>query len=151
MWSLRISQLNLMVEIPSRLLFHLFIPGQKWKNRRKQLNPTFNLANLVSFFPIFNTIGNSLADKFDVLAKENKDVVAEHDNQINYKTIEDFINRAVLVAACREYILTQMKRMFILWVCYFVQELPWEPQPTSWTPMMRESWKLIKCESFKTS
>lgn len=82
-----------------------FIPGQKWKNRRKQLNPTFNLANLVSFFPIFNTIGNSLVDKFNVLAKEDKDVLAEHGNQINYKTIEDFINRAVLVAACREYIL----------------------------------------------
>lgn len=85
------------------------VPGQKWKNRRKQLNPTFNFANLVSFFPIFNTIGNSLADKFDILVKDGNVLVPEpeaeqDDKQINYKTIEDFVNRAVLVAACREYL-----------------------------------------------
>ncbi|XP_055913293.1 probable cytochrome P450 318a1 [Eupeodes corollae] len=68
----------------------LHAKGQQWKIRRKQLNPTFSYGVLMSFFPTFNSVANSLHSKFsDYLGLQE------------FNEIEDIISRAVLVTACQ--------------------------------------------------
>ncbi|XP_055845994.1 probable cytochrome P450 318a1 [Episyrphus balteatus] len=68
----------------------LHAKGQKWKIRRKQLNPTFSYSVLMSFFPTYNSVANSLQAKFN-------DYLGDQE----FNEIEDIISRAVLVTACQ--------------------------------------------------
>lgn len=72
------------------------LPGQKWKLRRKQLNPAFNHNIVVSFFDVFNTVGNQLVEQFATQSHL-------HGDAVKFKDAEDMLSRAVLEVSCREY------------------------------------------------
>ncbi|XP_030382380.1 probable cytochrome P450 318a1 [Scaptodrosophila lebanonensis] len=67
--------------------------GQKWKQRRKQLNPAFNHNIVVSFFDVFNSVGNQLIEQF--ATKPHL-----HGTAVKFKDAEDMLSRAVLEVSC---------------------------------------------------
>lgn len=69
--------------------------GQKWKLRRKQLNPAFNHNIVVSFFDVFNSVGNQLIEQFATLSHL-------HGDGVKFKDAEDMLSRAVLEVSCRK-------------------------------------------------
>lgn len=69
--------------------------GQKWKLRRKQLNPAFNHNIVVSFFDVFNSVGNQLIEQFATQSHL-------HGDGVKFKDAEDMLSRAVLEVSCRE-------------------------------------------------
>lgn len=64
---------------------------EHWKIRRKQLNPAFSHNTLVSFFGVFNRVANELTLKI------SQDLQSF---QMNFKSVEDLITRAVLEVSC---------------------------------------------------
>ncbi|XP_034104137.1 probable cytochrome P450 318a1 [Drosophila albomicans] len=67
--------------------------GQKWKLRRKQLNPAFNHNIVISFFEVFNSVGNQLVEQFATQSKL-------HGDAVKFKDAEDMLSRAVLEVSC---------------------------------------------------
>ncbi|KAH8395972.1 hypothetical protein KR222_000373 [Zaprionus bogoriensis] len=67
--------------------------GQKWKLRRKQLNPAFNHHIVVSFFDVFNSVGNQLIEQFATQSQL-------HGDAVKFKDAEDMLSRAVLEVSC---------------------------------------------------
>ncbi|XP_030569595.1 probable cytochrome P450 318a1 [Drosophila novamexicana] len=67
--------------------------GQKWKLRRKQLNPAFNHNIVISFFDVFNMVGNQLVEQFATQSHL-------HGTAVKFKDAEDMLSRAVLEVSC---------------------------------------------------
>ncbi|KAH8290028.1 hypothetical protein KR044_000467 [Drosophila immigrans] len=67
--------------------------GQKWKLRRKQLNPAFNHNIVISFFDVFNSVGNQLVEQFATQSQL-------HGDAVKFKDAEDMLSRAVLEVSC---------------------------------------------------
>ncbi|XP_017853234.1 probable cytochrome P450 318a1 isoform X2 [Drosophila busckii] len=67
--------------------------GRKWKLRRKQLNPAFNHNIVISFFDVFNDVGNQLIAQFAALPQL-------HGAAVKFKDAEDMLSRAVLEVSC---------------------------------------------------
>ncbi|EDV91642.1 probable cytochrome P450 318a1 [Drosophila grimshawi] len=67
--------------------------GQKWKLRRKQLNPAFNHNIVVSFFDVFNAVGNQMVEQFATQSHL-------HGQSVKFKDAEDLLSRAVLEVSC---------------------------------------------------
>ncbi|TDG39948.1 hypothetical protein AWZ03_013632 [Drosophila navojoa] len=67
--------------------------GQKWKLRRKQLNPAFNHNIVISFFDVFNSVGNQLLEQFATQPHL-------HGTAVRFKDAEDMLSRAVLEVSC---------------------------------------------------
>ncbi|XP_005189334.1 probable cytochrome P450 318a1 isoform X2 [Musca domestica] len=69
----------------------LHAKDEKWKIRRKQLNPAFSHNLLFNFFSDFNRVGNELSIKMKMELKQN---------HISFDNLADLVNRAVLEASC---------------------------------------------------
>ncbi|XP_017109377.2 probable cytochrome P450 318a1 [Drosophila bipectinata] len=78
----------------------LHAKGQRWKLRRKQLNPAFGHNIVASFFDVFNSVGNQMIEKF----KLDPNL---HGKGIKYTDAEDLLSRAVLEVSCMTIMGTQ--------------------------------------------
>ncbi|KAH8286791.1 hypothetical protein KR018_010641 [Drosophila ironensis] len=67
--------------------------GQRWKLRRKQLNPAFGHNIVTSFFDVFNSVGNQMIEQF----KADPNL---HGKGVKYADAEDLLSRAVLEVSC---------------------------------------------------
>ncbi|XP_002044523.2 probable cytochrome P450 318a1 [Drosophila sechellia] len=67
--------------------------GQKWKLRRKQLNPAFSHNIVASFFDVFNSVGNQMVEQFQ--SQPNL-----HGQAVKFTAAEDLLSRAVLEVSC---------------------------------------------------
>lgn len=90
--SVCVCEVSVTLVYPMLILSHA---GQKWKLRRKQLNPAFNHNIVVSFFDVFNSVGNQLIEQFATQSHL-------HGDGVKFKDAEDMLSRAVLEVSCRE-------------------------------------------------
>ncbi|XP_017055939.1 probable cytochrome P450 318a1 [Drosophila ficusphila] len=67
--------------------------GQRWKLRRKQLNPVFSHNIVAGFFDVFNSVGNQIIEQF--LLQSNL-----HGEAVKFTDAEDLLSRAVLEVSC---------------------------------------------------
>ncbi|XP_002134377.2 probable cytochrome P450 318a1 isoform X1 [Drosophila pseudoobscura] len=67
--------------------------GQKWKLRRKQLNPAFSHNIVASFFDVFNAVGNQMVEQFASQPHL-------HGRAVKFTDAEDMLSRAVLEVSC---------------------------------------------------
>ncbi|KAI8035059.1 hypothetical protein M5D96_012152 [Drosophila gunungcola] len=67
--------------------------GQRWKLRRKQLNPAFSHNIVASFFDVFNSVGNQIIEQF--LSQPDL-----HGKGVKFTDVEDLLSRAVLEVSC---------------------------------------------------
>ncbi|XP_068159152.1 probable cytochrome P450 318a1 isoform X1 [Drosophila tropicalis] len=67
--------------------------GQKWKLRRKQLNPAFSHNIVTSFFDVFNAVGNQMIEQFSQQPYLNG-------HAVKFTDAEDLLSRAVLEVSC---------------------------------------------------
>lgn len=67
--------------------------GQKWKLRRKQLNPAFSHNIVASFFDVFNSVGNQMVEQFQTQTNL-------HGQAVKFTAAEDLLSRAVLEVSC---------------------------------------------------
>ncbi|KAI9590604.1 probable cytochrome P450 318a1 isoform X1 [Glossina fuscipes] len=72
----------------------LHAKDEKWKIRRKQLNPTFNYQILLSFFNTFNAVGQEMQQQLSEMLLQTKT------RRISFEALEDLISRAVLEVSC---------------------------------------------------
>ncbi|XP_016924299.2 probable cytochrome P450 318a1 [Drosophila suzukii] len=67
--------------------------GQRWKLRRKQLNPAFSHNIVASFFDVFNSVGNQIVEQFALQPNL-------HGKAVKFTDAEDLLSRAVLEVSC---------------------------------------------------
>uniref|UniRef100_A0A1A9ZQ99 Cytochrome P450 n=1 Tax=Glossina pallidipes TaxID=7398 RepID=A0A1A9ZQ99_GLOPL len=72
----------------------LHAKDEKWKIRRKQLNPTFSHQTLLSFFNTFNAVGQEMQQQLSEMLLQTET------HRISFEALEDLISRAVLEVSC---------------------------------------------------
>uniref|UniRef100_A0A1A9UDX4 Cytochrome P450 n=1 Tax=Glossina austeni TaxID=7395 RepID=A0A1A9UDX4_GLOAU len=80
--------------IEQPILWLLLVKDEKWKIRRKQLNPTFSHQILLSFFNTFNAVGQEMQQQLSEMLLQTET------HRISFEALEDLISRAVLEVSC---------------------------------------------------
>ena len=77
------------------LAAHLFfLPGERWKNLRAKLSPTFTSGKMKQMFSIIKSCGDTYAEAVEIFAKRSMTIdIAEITNRYEHNIIFIFLDK----------------------------------------------------------